>query len=200
MEFIDEVKHILKDEYSGHDWLHTKNVYHNALDLWKYYPETNIDIIRYASLTHDIADHKFGYTDVDRKNIITELLTKYNVEYQVIFEVIKIVNQISFSKKVDSSELSLEAKIVQDADRLDALGAIGIARTFAFGGVRGRPIYDEDYQEGNQDTIQHFYDKLLLLQDKMNTKQGREIAEERTRYMIQFLERFYQECNIEEQR
>lgn len=201
MELIEEIKHILADEYSGHDWIHTQNVYNNALELWKFNPDTNLEIIRIASLTHDIADHKFGYSDDDRRMIITDLLTRYNIDYNVIYEVIKIVNQISYSKGTDSSELSLEAKIVQDADRLDALGAVGIARTFAFGGVKGRPIFNPDYPaNGDEDTITHFYDKLLLIAEKMNTKQGRLIAEERTEFMREFLNNFYNECNIKEKK
>lgn len=203
------VKEKLEKEGSGHDWWHTLRVYNNAVDIARTEEgEINYLVIELGALLHDIADHKFGYTDEDRKNIISNFLNSIKVEKDVIEEVIYIANNISFKSGKNKHILkSLEGKIVQDADRLDAMGALGIGRTFAYGGHVGRLIYNpeldrnilEKQNDGysESDTITHFYEKLLLLKDKMNTKSGKEKALKRHIFMEQFLDEFYKEWNGE---
>lgn len=186
------VKTRLEDESSGHDWFHTLRVYNNALTIAKKENITqpqNLLIIELGSLFHDIADHKFGYTDQDRYQIINNFLSTLEISSDIIDHVIYIANNISFKKGTPLQ--NLEAQIVQDADRLDAIGAIGIARTFTYGGYKGRTIYDPD---NHIDTISHFHEKLLVLKELFNTNSGKQIAQQRHTYMVQFLEQFHQEC------
>lgn len=192
---VKKVKEKLSGETSGHDWWHTYRVYKNSIKIAKIEEkkageEIDFFILELSALLHDIADHKFGYSDNDREEIIKEMLFKEGVLENKIEKVVKIVNNISFSK--GNIPDSIEGKIVQDADRLDAIGAIGIARTFAFGGSKGREMYTPENGDGS-DSIYHFYEKLLLLKDKMNTESGREVAQDRDEYMRGFLEQFYSE-------
>ncbi|MGL5050225.1 MAG: HD domain-containing protein [Fusobacteriaceae bacterium] len=166
----------LSGDSSGHGMDHTSRVYKNSLEIAKKTENVDMFIIEVSALLHDVADHKFGYNDNDRKNIITEILLEENLDIIFIEKIVSIVNNISFSK--GNIPESIEGKIVQDADRIDALGAIGIARTFAYGGSKNRPF---------EDSIQHFYDKLLTLKDTMNTAEGKKIAKERTEFMEEFL-------------
>lgn len=193
----DFVKERLMNEKSGHDYWHTMRVYNNAIDIAKEEQKENkLDMmaVELGSLLHDIADHKFGYDDEDRKEIIGKFLTKLDVDSQTIDNVIHIANNISFKNKDKKNTINtLEGKIVQDADRLDAIGAIGIARTFTFGGFYKRDMYNPTDEDDNEHTIAHFYDKLLLLKDRMNTKTGKQKALKRHEYMNEFLDQFYDE-------
>lgn len=189
------VRSKLEGEGSGHDWWHIVRVYNNALDIAG--QEKNVDsfIVELAALLHDIADHKFGYSDEDRRNIISGFLKELEVEPEIIENVIYIANNISFKRGTNKHKISnIEGKIVQDADRLDAIGAIGIGRTFAYGGHKNRIMYDQTTDNG-EDTISHFYDKLLLLKDRMNTETGRKKAMKRHEIMEEFLQNFYGEWN-----
>ncbi|NGM81339.1 HD domain-containing protein [Paenibacillus sp. 7124] len=201
------VKDKLEGEGSGHDWWHIVRVRNNALDIARQTDGADCFIVELGALLHDIADHKFGYTDEDRRRIISELLIDLEVSNEVIEEVIYIANHISYKGGTNKHTLStIEAKIVQDADRLDAIGALGIARTFAYGGHVNRPIYNPELKKdagkaavggSESDTISHFYDKLLLLKDLMNTEIGAQKAQKRHDTMVEFLNHFYAEWNGE---
>lgn len=200
------VKDTLKDAEGGHDWFHIERVYKNALLIAK--GET-VDplVVALGALLHDIADSKFhdGDSTIGPK-VAGAFLLKHNVDSATINHVIKIIENISYSSNLGTEKAfkSLELDVVQDADRLDALGAIGIARTFNYGGFKNRTMYDPEiapnlnmtkaeYKASNAPTINHFYEKLLLLKDKMNTKTGKQIANERHNYMLGFLDQFYKE-------
>ncbi len=200
------VKNICKDDSTGHDWWHIQRVYNNAMLINK---KENADefVITLITLMHDLYDHKFYKGDVKQK--LEETLKELNI-YQYIQEDIEnIINScvnLGFSANMTTKkELSKEGKIVQDADRLDAMGAIGIARTFAYSGKKEKTIYDpnnnelvdeEEYkQNGSKTTISHFYDKLLKLKDLMNTETAKIIAKERHLYLENFLEEFFDEWN-----
>lgn len=189
----EEVKKIFEKDSSGHDWHHTYRVYKNSIKIANEEKiSCNFFILEITALLHDIADHKFGYSDNDRVNIITALLIAEKIDVVTIDKIIENINNISFSKGNIPS--SIEGKIVQDADRIDALGAIGIARTFAFGGHKGRSIYSPESND-RLDSISHFYDKLLLLKNNLNTESAKKIAVEREQFMKLFLSEFYKEWN-----
>jgi uncharacterized protein len=202
---IQFVKQQLADAEGGHDWFHIERVYRNSLLI----AQTEIcdeNVVKLGALLHDIADSKFHNGDETiGPRIAKTFLEREGVEESTITHVINIIDNISFKggnfeKKFHSKEL----EIVQDADRLDAIGAIGIARTFNYGGFKNRPIYDpaiapnlhmtkEEYKSSAAPTLNHFYEKLLLLKDKMNTETGKQIALERHRFMEVFLAQFYAE-------
>lgn len=205
------VKAELKDAEGGHDWFHTERVYKNALLISK---TENVDplVVALAALLHDIADPKFydGDETIGPRKASAFLL-KQNVDSQVIEHVSKIIENMSFKNSFDlnASFNSKEMEVVQDADRLDAIGAIGIARCFNYGGFKNRAIYDPDispnlnmtkaeYKASKAPTINHFYEKLLLLKDKMNTKTGQRIAASRHQYMEGYLRQFFAEWNGEQ--
>ena len=177
---IEDVKHIvadkLRNEATGHDWWHTLRVYNTSMDIAAAEGKGDRLIIGLAALLHDVADHKFGYTDADREAIITDILTPFELSDSVIEQVIYIVNNLSFKQGKNKHVLeTIEGRIVQDADRLDAIGAIGIARAFAYGGHKDRPLYDPEHSEDpDSDTIGHFHEKLLLLKDGMHTEAGKQ--------------------------
>ena len=201
------VQQTLKNAEGGHDWFHIERVYKNA-QLIANGENADDFVVTLGALLHDIADSKFhdGDESVGPK-VATEFLETQDVSVEVIDHVVAIIKNISFKGgKEAQSFKSLELDIVQDADRLDALGAIGIARTFNYGGFKGRALFDpaiepdlnmtkEEYKASTAPTINHFYEKLLLLKDRMNTKTGKEIAEQRHLYMEQFLVQFYNEWN-----
>ena len=198
------VKEKLEGEGSGHDWWHIVRAYNNAKDIAERTKneekqEIDIFVVELGALLHDVADHKFGYSDEDRKTIITDFLGNLEVEEKIINHVIYIANNISFKGGKNKHKMkTIEGMIVQDADRLDAIGAIGIGRAFAYGGYKKRIMYNpEDKRkiEEKEDTINHFYEKLLLLKDKMNTKIGYEKALNRHKFMESFLDQFYNEWN-----
>ena len=199
------VKEKLENAEGGHDWFHIERVYKNAILIARS-EDCDLDVIKLGALLHDIADSKFhdGDETVGPK-IARAFLEKENVEEKAIQHIINIIENISFKggnfeKKFHSKEL----EIVEDADRLDAIGAIGIARTFNYGGFKNRAIYNpaiapnlnmskEEYKNSDSPTLNHFYEKLLLLKDKMNTETGKKIALERHKYMENFLSQFYAE-------
>lgn len=202
---ISFVKDQLKTAEGGHDWFHIERVYRNALLIAE--SETcNIEIVKLGALLHDIADSKFhnGDETVGPKTARI-FLERQNVSEEIITHVINIIENISFKGgNFDKKFNSIELEIVQDADRLDAIGAIGIARTFNYGGFKNRTIYNpsiapklgmdkEEYKKSEAPTINHFYEKLLLLKDKMNTQTGKKIAQERHFFMEKFLSQFYAE-------
>jgi len=204
------VKNQLTHAEGGHDWFHIERVYKNAL-LIAEEEECDLTVVKLAALLHDIADSKFhgGDETIGPKTART-FLESQNVSEDIILHVIAIIENISFKggnfeKKFNSKEL----EIVQDADRLDALGAIGIARTFNYGGFKNRPLYNpniqpnlnmskEEYKNSESPTLNHFYEKLLLLKDKMNTETGKKIAQKRHDFMVTFLSQFYAEWDGEE--
>jgi uncharacterized protein len=188
---------------TGHDWWHIIRVRNNA----RYIQEKeggDWDIILLAVLLHDVADNKF-FDEVEALMLIEQKLKEEDIDQISIDHVLKIIQNNSFSKRWSAStHESLELKIVQDADRLDAIGAIGIARAFSYGGHRGRDFYNPDiapqeynnaemYRSSNSPTINHFYEKLLLLKDSMNTKTAKKMALDRHRFMEQFLKQFFKE-------
>ena len=204
------VKNQLAHAEGGHDWFHIERVYKNAL-LIAEEEECDLTVVKLAALLHDIADSKFhgGDETVGPKTART-FLESQNVKEDIILHVIAIIENISFKggnfeKKFNSKEL----EIVQDADRLDAIGAIGIARTFNYGGFKNRPLYNpniqpnmnmnkEEYKNSESPTLNHFYEKLLLLKDKMNTETGKKIAQKRHDFMVTFLSQFYAEWDGQE--
>ncbi len=202
---IEFVKTALVQAEGGHDWFHIERVYKNAL-LIAGSENCDLEIVQLGALLHDIADSKFhnGDETIGPKTART-FLEAQNVSLETIDHVIAIIENISFKGgRVERKFSSIELDIVQDADRLDAIGAIGIARTFNYGGFKNRTLYNpeiapnlsmtkEEYKMNEAPTINHFYEKLLLLKDKMNTETGKQIAQERHRYMEGFLEQFYAE-------
>ena len=199
------VKNTLENAEGGHDWFHILRVYKNAKLISS---QENVDefIVELGALLHDIADSKFhnGDETIGPKEA-RKFLESQQVEESVIIHIENIITNISykggnFEQKFTSPEL----EVVQDADRLDAIGAVGIARCFNYGGFKNRSLYNpeispklnqtkDEYKNSNAPTINHFYEKLLLLKDKMNTVSGRKIAESRHQYMENFLQQFYNE-------
>ena len=202
---ITFVKEQLANAEGGHDWFHIERVYKNALLISKN-ENVNEFVVQLGALLHDIAASKFhdGDETVGPK-IARAFLLKQHVDVAVIEHVIKIIDNISFKGgNEDQKFKSLELDVVQDADRLDAIGAIGIARCFNYGGFKNREIYNPEikpnlnmskteYKTSNAPTINHFYEKLLLLKDKMNTETGKTLAEKRHAFMEVYLEHFYNE-------
>ena len=203
------VKETLKGAEGGHDWFHTHRVFVNA-KLIADSEDVNLLVVELGALLHDIADAKFhnGDESVGPKMAV-DFLKSIRIENEVIDHVEKIIQNISFKNSLDPTTPrfnSMELQVVQDADRLDALGAIGIARTFNYGGFKNRELYNpdippnlnltkEEYKKSNAPTINHFYEKLLLLKDKMNTATGRTLAEKRHHFLLDYLEQFYAEWN-----
>lgn len=203
------VKEKLRGAEAGHDWFHIERVYKNALLIAQDDTEADLLVVQLGALLHDIADSKFHDGDESiGPETARQFLSENNVEGDVIEKVVKIIENISFKGGIKREYTSRELEIVQDADRLDAIGAIGIARTFNYGGFKNRELYNpdikpnlnmtkEEYKNSTAPTINHFYEKLLLLKDKMNTPKGKELAQQRHKFMEQFLEQFYKEWNGE---
>lgn len=208
-EIISIVKKYVKDkcynDSTGHDWWHIQRVYNNAMLINKK-EKADEFVITIIVLMHDLYDHKFYDGNIEEK--LEETLKELNV-YNYIYKddienIIYSCANLGFSSNIAKrKELSIEGKIAQDADRLDALGAIGIARTFAYGGKKGKLMYnpddndlvnEEEYrQKGSKTSISHFYDKLLKIKDLMNTDSAKTIAEERHKYLENFLQEFLDE-------
>ena len=202
---IDFVKDKLNGAEGGHDWFHIQRVFKNTQLISKQ-ENVNLFVVSLGALLHDIADSKFhdGDETVGPK-VARDFLDNLRVEKEVIDHVIKIIENISFKGgNINQKFKSPELDVIQDADRLDAIGAIGIARCFNYGGFKDRVLYDpeiapdlnmskEAYKSSTAPTINHFYEKLLLLKDRMNTQTGKVLAIERHRFMEQFLEQFYKE-------
>lgn len=184
------VRKSFEKDASGHDFFHIQRVVLNAKKICRT-EQADEQLVMLAAWLHDVGDYKL-HNGIDRsEELITGLLKKENADNLIIEKVVKIVSEVSFSK--GNKPGSIEAKIVQDADRLDAIGAIGIARCFAYGGSSGNLIYNPDNLSKNSSSIQHFYDKLLILKNLMNTETARSIAEKRHQFMELYLEEFYSE-------
>ncbi len=206
---INFVKEKLEGAEAGHDWFHIERVW----KLSKKIAEKeggNLEVIELSALLHDIADPKFHNGDETLALKISQnFLEEIQVDAELIEQVLFVIKNISFKNRAEAPENPpLELQIVQDADRLDAIGAIGIARTFNFGGFKNNLMYHpeikpnlgmnkEEYKKSNGTTINHFYEKLLLLKDLMNTETAKRIASERHGFMLQFLDEFYKEWNVE---
>lgn len=199
----------LQGESSGHDWWHVHRVWKSARKIGLTEKQANLFVVELAALLHDIADWKFYDGDLSvGPRRAREWLAQLNVSFDITNKVAEIIEQTSFKGiGVKGKTTSLEAKIVQDADRLDAIGAIGIARAFAYGGAKGREIYNphikpeyhenaEQYARNKSPTINHFHEKLLHLKNLMNTGEGKKLAEARHSFMQGFLEVFLNECEI----
>lgn len=203
---INFVKETLAEAEGGHDWWHMYRVWKNSQHIAAAEGDVDMLVVELGALLHDIADSKFhnGDEEIGPKTAC-DFLSSQEVPADVVEHVENIVRYISFKGAIEGQQwMSPELAVVQDADRLDALGAIGIARTFNYGGFKGRALYDPDikvnlemnkaeYKKSTAPTLNHFYEKLLLLKDMMNTKAGKKIAEERHVYMEQYLEQFYAE-------
>jgi uncharacterized protein len=203
---VGSVKQTLQNAEGGHDWWHIHRVWNNAKRIAQT-EEADLLTVELAALLHDIADSKFhnGDEEIGPKTA-GDFLKTIGVDAAVILHVQDIIRHISFKSGFDKGSFySIELGIVQDADRLDAMGAIGIARTFSYGGFKGREIYNpdvkpnpnmtkEEYKNASAPSINHFYEKLLLLKDRMNTETGKAMAQQRHDFMLTYLDQFYSEC------
>jgi uncharacterized protein len=199
------VKSVLEGDSSGHDWWHIYRVRKLALMIGKS-EGADLFLVELAALLHDVDDWKLADNENDGQKA-RKWMGNCGLEPQLTDQVCKVIEGVSFKGAgVDTSTNDVVCKVLQDADRLDAIGAIGIARTFAYGGSRGRGIYDpeispemhadfENYKKSSAPTINHFYEKLLLLKDQMQTTMGRTLAEQRHDFMLRFLDQFYAEWN-----
>ncbi|WP_313373687.1 HD domain-containing protein [Chishuiella sp.] len=186
----DYIRKTFLDEGTGHDYFHIERVVVNAKKIVEK-ENANAFLVELAAWVHDVGDYKL-HGGIDKsEELIHEFLTSIEVDEKTINKVIEIVSQVSFSK--GNKPTSIEAEIVQDADRLDAIGAVGIARCFAYGGSTGSVLYNPENKTKNSSSIQHFYDKLFTLKDLINTKTAKVIAEERHQYMENFIQEFYRE-------
>lgn len=207
-ETIAFVKEKLKGAEGGHDWFHIQRVFKNALHIAKD-EKVDVLVVSLGALLHDIADAKFNDGDETvGPKMASKFLISLDVDKKVVDHVVAIIENISFKSGLGSKKLftSKELQVVQDADRLDAIGALGIARAFNYGGYRNRELYNpeiapnlqmtqEEYKASKAPTINHFYEKLLLLKDKMNTESGKVLAKKRHEFMLEYLEQFYSEWN-----
>lgn len=200
---IDFVKDYFKNDFSGHDYFHTLRVYNIAKQL-AIKEKADLNIVSLASLLHDVDDIKLSFDTHKNKDNARRFMLENNLSIEVIEKVIEIINEISYKGNESTFPKTIEGKCVQDADRLDAIGAIGIARAFAYGGNHNRVMHDpselpklemteEEYRSHVSTTINHFYEKLFNLKDLMNTKTAKEIADSREVYMKEFVTRFLNE-------
>lgn len=203
----DHIRNLVAGDSSGHDWPHIERVWKTAVSIGKG-EGADLYVVQLAALLHDIADWKFhGGDETAGPRAAREWLARFNVEGPIVDHVCAIIASLSFKGAgVATPMQSLEGQVVQDADRLDAVGAVGIARAFAYGGHKGRAMYDPAvpptphdsfgaYKKNAGPTINHFYEKLLLLKDRMNTAAGKRLADARHQFMEQFLEQFFAEWN-----
>ena len=204
---IKFVKKELQNSEGGHDWFHVERVYKNALLISKT-EKVDLFVVSLGARLHDIADAKYHHGDETiGPKIAKDFLISEGVSEEIIEQIVAIIENISFKGgNKQQTFFSDELNVVQDADRLDAMGAIGIARCFNYGGFKNRKLYDpkvkpnlkmtpKEYKNSKAPTLNHFYEKLLLLKDKMNTKTGKKIAQNRHHYMEQFLKQFFKECD-----
>lgn len=182
---VNYIRTLFQSNAGGHDAEHSLRVYHNALLIAAQEPDCDLEVVSLAALLHDADDHKLFLTENNAN--ARSFLSAHGVTEERIDRICEVINSVSFSRNRGKRPSSLEGKIVQDADRLDAIGAIGIARTFAFGGEHGRPL---------ESSFAHFYDKLLLLKEELNTDLARELAQERHAFMLAFLEEFSKESRL----
>ncbi|MFP3592532.1 HD domain-containing protein [Chryseobacterium sp. SIMBA_038] len=206
---VEFVKQKLEGAEAGHDWFHIERVWKLSKKIAQD-EDCNQDVVELSALLHDIADPKFHNGDETLAlKVSREFLEGQNTPENIIEQVLFVIKNISFKNRGEApKDLPIELKIVQDADRIDAIGAIGVGRTFNFGGFKNNLMYHPDikpqlnmskdeYKKSNGTTINHFYEKLLLLKDLMNTEKGKEIAQERHDFMLKFLDQFYKEWNVE---
>ncbi|ANF51508.1 phosphohydrolase [Chryseobacterium glaciei] len=206
---VEFVKQKLEGAEAGHDWFHIERVWKLSKKIAQE-EDCNQDVVELSALLHDIADPKFHNGDETLAlKVSREFLEGENTPENIIEQVLFVIKNISFKNRGEApKDLPIELKIVQDADRIDAIGAIGVGRTFNFGGFKNNLMYHPDikpqlnmskdeYKKSNGTTINHFYEKLLLLKDLMNTEKGKEIAQERHDFMLKFLDQFYKEWNVE---
>ena len=201
------VKKELKNAEGGHDWFHIARVFKNSILISKD-EKVDVFVVSLAALLHDIADPKFYNGDETvGPRVAIKFLKEQEVDEKIINHVVDIIKHISYKNSFNTASkkfTSIELEVVQDADRLDAIGAIGIARCFNYGGFKNRALYDpeiipnlnmtkEQYKKSDAPTINHFYEKLLLLKDKMNTASGKKIATQRHAFMETYLQQFYNE-------
>ena len=211
-EVIQKTAEYIKQEFSsdssGHDWWHIYRVWKNAIAISEY-EQADSFIVQLAALLHDLDDWKFNQSEDETPLRAKAWLDSCSVDISIADKVCEIIKYISYKGAgVENKMNSLEGFIVQDTDRLDAIGAIGIARAFAYGGYKNRMMYDpeskpqthatfEEYKNSQSDTINHFYEKLLLLKDMMNTKTAKKMAEQRHEIMLKFLDDFMKEWEEE---
>lgn len=199
------IKSNFENDFSGHDWHHIERVYTNAMKI-QGIEGGDMEVVALLALLHDISDHKLNGGELNVGGVEAErIMKKLSIESKVIDQVSSLVDEISYKGAgVTDKNSCLESKIVQDADRLDAIGAIGIARAFAYGGSKGRPMFVpevapemhdsfEVYANAQSHTINHFHEKLLLLSDRLHTETAKRMAKERHDFMIQFLDQFHRE-------
>jgi uncharacterized protein len=200
------VRRELGEDATGHDWFHVDRVRRNAIHIWKQEHNGDPFIIEMAALLHDISDEKLNESLEIGEAKLESFLKTISIQNNTKMHIKQIVDSISYKGGRKIELASIEAKIVQDADRLDAIGAIGIARAFAYGGKKGQPIYDpninvreemslEDYRKGKSTSIHHFYEKLLKLKDLMNTDTAKTMADSRHNLMENYLLQFNHEWN-----
>ena len=187
MKAKEYVEKLFCSDFGGHGADHTFRVYDNAMLLADKQPECDREVVALSALLHDVDDHKLFNTENNAN--ARHFLEEHGISKDKTDEICSTINMVSFSKNRGKKPDTIEGKIVQDADRLDAIGAIGIARTFAFGGERGRPL---------DDSIRHFHDKLLLLKDEMNTDLGRKLADNRHAFLVAFLEEYRLEAKSDD--
>ena len=207
-ETEDFVRAFLEGEGSGHDWWHIERVRNMALFIHKKEEKGDPFIIELAALLHDIGDRKLHKDEEFGRKLLLEIIDKLQITESEKAHIFEIIESLSFKgAEVRTDMRTIEGKIVQDADRLDAIGAIGIARAFAYGGSKKRLIYDpqdkpilhknyDQYKNSNGSSINHFYEKLLLLKDRLNTETAKEIAKERHEFMEKYLKQFFSEWNM----
>ncbi|SFG23764.1 HD domain-containing protein [Sporolactobacillus nakayamae] len=214
MDLVTRTANYVQEQFygegSGHDWWHIHRVYETSMQIMAHEDAKSIkeDIVALAALLHDIADWKFnGGDDEAGPRAAADWLESQNADARIIEDVCTIIRELSFKGAgVQTPMSSMEGKIVQDADRLDAIGAVGIARAFAYGGYKKRELFDpnvlpvlhqtaEHYKAQRSTTVNHFYEKLLLLRDRMNTETGKKLAEQRHLFMLSFLNRFFEESH-----
>jgi uncharacterized protein len=213
MQIIEQTERFVRNELSedatGHDWFHIERVRRNALHISREEKVGDPFIIEMAALLHDIPDEKLNESIEHGRAKLESFFQVVKLPEKAKKNIVEIIESISYKGGRKTELQTIEAKIVQDADRLDAIGAIGIARAFAYGGKKGQAIYDpgiqvreemseQEYRNGKSSSIHHFYEKLLKLQDLMNTETARKLAASRQQTMVFFLEQFYQEWDGQE--
>lgn len=206
-KLADSVKEHCQHDSSGHDWWHIYRVVNLAKHISSI-EKADMLVVETAALLHDLDDWKLGTSDSENLPNARKLLKEIGATPDFIEKVLTIIKEVSYKGAgTETRPSSIEGMAVQDADRLDAIGAIGIARTFAYGGYKNQPLHDpnlkptlhtsyEEYKSTRTSTINHFYEKLLLLKDRLNTQTGKELASQRHQFMEQFLEQFYAEWNL----
>jgi uncharacterized protein len=201
------VRQKMLKESTGHDWWHVERVWKMTKRLLASYPQADRQVVELAALLHDLGDYKIVGSSANEEEILVDAMSNLGFDEGLTQKVLAAIATVSFSKNVGKSQnLTIEQKIVQDADRLDAIGAIGITRAFAYGGKTGRSIYDptqkvkkystvEERRASMNSTIHHFEEKLLLIKDLLNTPEAKMIGEGRQKYMQEFLAEFHNEWN-----